>query len=56
MWADRVTGSALAEQLVREDRATRERLGELAEAWRAWAADPDGWILIPHAELVIRLH
>lgn len=54
MWADRVTGSALAEQLVREDRATRERLGELAEAWRAWAADPDGWILIPHGELVIR--
>jgi SAM-dependent methyltransferase len=54
MWADRVTGSALAEQLVREDRATRERLGELAEVWRAWAADPDGWILIPHGELVIR--
>jgi SAM-dependent methyltransferase len=54
MWADRVTGSALAEQLVAEGRATRVELEELAGAWRAWAADPDGWISIPHGELVIR--
>ena len=55
MWADRVTGSALAEQLVREGRATREELSEVAEAWRAWARDPDGWISIPHGELVVRI-
>ena len=55
MWADRVTGSALAEQLVREGRATREELGEVAEAWLAWARDPDGWISIPHGELVVRI-
>jgi SAM-dependent methyltransferase len=55
MWADRVTGSALAEQLVREGWANRQELGELADAWRAWAADPDGWISIPHGELVITI-
>ncbi len=55
MWADRVTGSALAEQLVREGRATREELGEVAETWLAWARDPDGWISIPHGELVVRI-
>jgi hypothetical protein len=55
MWADRVTGSALAEQLLAERRATREELEELADAWRAWASDPDGWISIPHGELIIRV-
>lgn len=55
MWADRVTRSALAEQLVREGRATEAELDELAEAWRTWAAHPDGWISIPHGELVVRI-
>lgn len=54
MWADRITSSALAEQLVGEGRATREELQEIADSWLAWADDPDGWISIPHAELVIR--
>jgi len=54
MWADRVTGSALADQLVREGLATRTELDDIATAWLAWAADPDGWISIPHGELVVR--
>jgi SAM-dependent methyltransferase len=54
MWADRVTGSALAEQLVREGRATSDELHDIASAWRAWASDPDGWISIPHGEIVVR--
>jgi SAM-dependent methyltransferase len=54
MWADRVTGSALADQLVREGRATRAELDDIAAAWLAWAADPDGWISILHGELVVR--
>ena len=55
MWADRVTSSALAEQLVREGRATQTELAQVAEAWREWAAHPDGWISITHGELVIRV-
>ena len=55
MWADRITGSALAEQLVREERADLAGLERIADAWRAWADDPDGWIAIPHGELVIRV-
>src|SRR3954452_3859765 len=54
MWADRVTGTALAEQLLREGRATRAELADIAAAWLTWAADPDGWISIPHGELVVR--
>jgi 2-polyprenyl-3-methyl-5-hydroxy-6-metoxy-1,4-benzoquinol methylase len=55
MWADRVTGSAIAEQLVNDGSATREDLRELADAWLTWAAHPDGWISIPHGELVVRV-
>ena len=53
MWADRTSGTALGEQLVREGRADAEELARVADGWRAWAAHPDGWILVPHGELLI---
>jgi SAM-dependent methyltransferase len=52
MWAERVTGSALADQLLREGLADENELASIAQAWRSWAADPDGWISIPHGELL----
>jgi SAM-dependent methyltransferase len=52
MWAERVTGSALAGQLLREGLADENELASIAQAWRSWAADPDGWISIPHGELL----
>ncbi|MFD5213522.1 class I SAM-dependent methyltransferase [Microbacterium sp. NPDC058345] len=55
MWADRILESALAGQLVRDGFATREQLHRISDAWRAWAADGDGWYLIPHGEIVCRV-
>jgi SAM-dependent methyltransferase len=55
MWADRITGSALGDQLLREGRATPAELADVADAWRQWAADPDGWIAIPHGEVLARV-
>jgi SAM-dependent methyltransferase len=52
MWADRIVGSALADQLVREGRSTRDELDEIAAAWHTWAADPDGWFSVHHGEIV----
>ncbi|MEO6509758.1 MAG: methyltransferase domain-containing protein [Nocardioides sp.] len=52
MWADRILGSALAEQLVREQRATREELEQISAAWRTWAADPDAWYSVHHGEIL----
>lgn len=54
MWADRITGSAIAGQLVDTGLTDRAGLESMAAAWREWAAHPDGWISILHAELVIR--
>ena len=52
MWADRIVGSALADQLLREGGSTREELDEIAAAWRAWAVHPDGWFSVHHGEIV----
>jgi SAM-dependent methyltransferase len=55
LWADRITSSALADQLVAEQRADEADLAAVADAWREWAADPDGWISVPHGELLVRV-
>lgn len=40
MWAARILDSALAEQLLREQRATRTELEEISSAWQEWARAP----------------
>ncbi|MEE6175110.1 methyltransferase domain-containing protein [Mycobacterium sp. 050134] len=54
MWADRILDSDLARQLVDSRLATSAQLGAISAAWRAWAADPDGWLSIPHGEILCR--
>lgn len=55
MWAERITVSAIAEQLRRSGLATANELQELAAAWRVWAAHPDGWLSVLHGELLVRV-
>jgi hypothetical protein len=47
MWADRIAGSAITEQLLTSGLGTQEDIDAIAAAWREWAAHPDGWISIP---------
>ena len=54
LWADRVTGTALGGQLVDQGLATPEEVAEVADAWRTWAAHPDGWFSVLHGEVLIR--
>ncbi len=54
LWADRLTSTALARQLVDEGRASPEELDAVAAAWRSWAADPDGWFSVLHGEVLVR--
>ncbi|MDT0156294.1 class I SAM-dependent methyltransferase [Microbacterium sp. ARD32] len=55
MWADRIRESALARQLTSTGMATDADLQRISDAWRAWAADGDGWYLIPHGEIICRV-
>lgn len=54
MWADRILQSDLATQLTRDGDADRAQLEAISRAWRRWAADPSGWLVIVHGELLCR--
>ncbi|MGH3695887.1 MAG: methyltransferase domain-containing protein [Pseudonocardiaceae bacterium] len=54
LWADRVTTSALANQALERQLATREDLQDIADAWRQWAEQDDGWFAVLHGEVLCR--
>jgi ubiquinone/menaquinone biosynthesis C-methylase UbiE len=53
LWADRVTKSALAQQLLGAGLSDADELASIAAAFRDWAAHPDGWFLVPHGEILV---
>ncbi|MBV9139858.1 MAG: methyltransferase domain-containing protein [Pseudonocardiales bacterium] len=52
LWAERVTSSAFATQVLERHVATREDLQDMALAWRRWAEHDDGWFAVLHGEVV----
>jgi ubiquinone/menaquinone biosynthesis C-methylase UbiE len=54
LWADRITESAIASQAVEIGAASPEELRAMADAWRSWAAEPDGWFAVLHGEILAR--
>jgi len=52
MWADRITSSALARQLVDSALATPGDLARIAGGWRRWAEADDGWLAVLHGEVL----
>ena len=52
LWAERVTGSAMAEQAVSRGLATTDDLDRLSAGWRRWASAPDAWFALLHGEVV----
>jgi SAM-dependent methyltransferase len=54
MWADRILTSAITRQAVDGGYATPAELEEISRAWRRWAAEDDGVLLVPHGEVLCR--
>lgn len=52
LWADRVTQSAFADQALAYGLSDRAELHALADAWRAWATQPDGCFVVLHLEVL----
>ncbi|MDM7856592.1 methyltransferase domain-containing protein [Cellulomonas alba] len=54
LWAERAVASNFAQQAIQYGLADEVGLEELAEAWRAWGAQPDGWFAVLHGEVLAR--
>ena len=50
--AERVTRSALAEQALARGFASQQELDDLADGWRHWARQDDGWFAVLNAEIL----
>jgi SAM-dependent methyltransferase len=54
LWADRSLHSDFAKQAVAGGFAGPEALQAISDAWKAWAAEPEAWLMIPHGEILCR--
>jgi SAM-dependent methyltransferase len=55
LWAERTVKSTFAATAADGGHATPEYLERIADGWRAWAADEDGWFLVPNGEIIGRV-
>ncbi|MGH9045231.1 MAG: class I SAM-dependent methyltransferase [Acidimicrobiales bacterium] len=53
-WAERVADSSLASHAVEFGLADATELAWIAQGWRRWAEEPDGWFALTHGELLCR--
>ncbi len=53
-WADRALESQFAAHAIESGHSSRAELQRISVAWRDWAADHDGWFLMPHGEIIAR--
>jgi ubiquinone/menaquinone biosynthesis C-methylase UbiE len=55
-WAERVVSSSLADQAVEGGFADRGELEAIADGWRVWIQEPDGWFVVVHGQLLCRVN
>ncbi|GAA1275379.1 methyltransferase domain-containing protein [Kitasatospora nipponensis] len=53
-WAERVTASGLAATARAQGLAGDEELAAIADGWRRWTVEPDGWFAVLHGEVLAR--
>ncbi|KQO93763.1 methyltransferase domain-containing protein [Leifsonia sp. Leaf264] len=53
-WAVRATESAFAAHAIEAGMADVDELRAIASAWREWKLDADGWMQMPHGEVLAR--
>jgi len=54
LWADRSVASNFAAQAIEHGLADEVGLELLADAWREWGQQPDGWFTVLHGEVLAR--
>ncbi|WP_235496894.1 class I SAM-dependent methyltransferase [Leifsonia sp. Root4] len=51
-WAERALESSFAAQAIETGAASLSDLRAMADGWRYWAEDADGWFGMPHGEII----
>ncbi|HNP15103.1 MAG TPA: SAM-dependent methyltransferase, partial [Terrimesophilobacter sp.] len=54
MWETRILQSALAIDAIDAGLAHQDDLIDISRAWRDWINEPDGWLAMPHGEVICR--
>lgn len=54
MWSERILHSKIAQQL-RATGTSQHQLNAISLAWKSWAAADNGWMSIPHGEILCRV-
>jgi SAM-dependent methyltransferase len=54
LWAERVQRSSLAKQALDYGLSTPDELAAIADAWRRWSVQADGYFAVLHGELLAR--
>lgn len=52
LWAERTVASDYARRAVEGGHASESELHRIADGWRAWGADQDGWFSVLHGEIL----
>ncbi|TFY61909.1 hypothetical protein EVJ58_g4215 [Rhodofomes roseus] len=55
MWQDRILGSSFPQRALDGGHATQADLERLAQAWRKWGEQEDGWFAFLHGEVLCRV-
>jgi SAM-dependent methyltransferase len=55
LWADRTTGPSYGQHAVAAGLTDAAELAAVADGFRAWAEQPDGWFVVVHGEILCRL-
>ncbi|KAH9930622.1 S-adenosyl-L-methionine-dependent methyltransferase [Fomitopsis serialis] len=55
MWQDRILGSSFPERVLDGGHATQADLERMAQAWRKWGEQEDGWFAFLHGEVLCRV-
>jgi len=54
LWADRTVGSSFARSAIDNGHASEDELHQVAEVWRKWGAEEDGWFAVLHGDIICR--
>jgi hypothetical protein len=53
-WSQRAVESQFAVHAIESGHSDPEELQRIAAGWLAWTGDTDGWMLMPHGEIIAR--